>query len=454
MVLVPKREYVVLILGDIIVFTVSLWAALALRYLEAPSADVMWKHVVPFSLLFAGWAVVFFLADLYGKHTRLFRSRLPITIFYTQLINVAIAAVFFFALPVFGLAPKTILLLYLLISSALIYFWRVGIFPRMPMLLSGRKLKGVLVASGPDAELLAKEVAADRRYGFSFEYVIDTANSPPHEIIRKAVRLAEESELTFIVVDLSDKAFEAARPIIYDAAFNKRNFTIVGATELFQEVFDRVPLSLIRYDWVLESVSASRTYDLAKRATDIVSGSILGALSLLVYPFVILAIKLDDGGPVFIMQQRVGKYEKPIHVLKFRSMSGNDEGKYGESGKSSLVVTRAGKWLRLLRIDELPQLWNIVRGELSLVGPRPELPTLSREYSARIPYYNARYLVSPGLTGWAQIKHDRHPHHGTDVANTKEKLSYDLYYLKHRSLLIDLFIVLQTIRIILTARGS
>ena len=117
-------------------------------------------------------------------------------------------------------------------------------------------------------------------------------------------------------------------------------------------------------------------------------------------------------------------------------------------------MTRVGKWLRVLRIDELPQLLNVLRGDLSLVGPRPELPPLAAQYSARIPYYNARHLIAPGLMGWAQLRHDRHPHHGADVAETKEKLSYDLYYLKKRSLLLDLFIILQTVRLILTAKGT
>jgi lipopolysaccharide/colanic/teichoic acid biosynthesis glycosyltransferase len=135
-------------------------------------------------------------------------------------------------------------------------------------------------------------------------------------------------------------------------------------------------------------------------------------------------------------------------------MSGNDNGVYDVTGKTTLKVTRVGKWLRLLRIDELPQLWNVVSGELSLVGPRPELPALAAQYSARIPYYNARYLVNPGLTGWAQIRHDRDPHHGADITETKTKLSYDLYYLKRRSLLLDLFIMMQTVRIVFTARGT
>ena len=117
-------------------------------------------------------------------------------------------------------------------------------------------------------------------------------------------------------------------------------------------------------------------------------------------------------------------------------------------------VTRVGKWLRVLRADELPQLWNVLRGDLSLVGPRPELFSLAKRYSEEIPYYNARSLISPGLMGWAQLLHDRHPHHGADIQETRTKLAYDLYYLKNRSLLLDVFIILQTIRIILTAKGT
>jgi lipopolysaccharide/colanic/teichoic acid biosynthesis glycosyltransferase len=201
-------------------------------------------------------------------------------------------------------------------------------------------------------------------------------------------------------------------------------------------------------------VSASHVYDLIKRLMDVVGALAIGAATLVVYPFVMLAIKLDDGGEIFIIQERVGRFQRPIKVYKFRSMSGNDQGEYGENGKSKLSVTRVGRMLRVLRIDELPQLWNVLRGDLSLVGPRPELPALAAQYSARIPYYNARYLVSPGLSGWAQLRHDRHPHHGADVAETKEKLSYDLYYMKHRSLWLDIFIILQTVRIALTARGT
>ncbi len=454
MTLVPKWEYVVLFIGDVGVFGLSLWTTLYLRFLDLPSAELYLRHLVPFSLLFVMWIAVFFLAGLYGKHTRLFRSKLTATIFYTQIVNVLLAALFFFFIPAFGLAPKTILVLYLLVSFPLIYIWRVFVFTSLPALLAGRKLRGILVASGLDARVLAEEVANDPRYPFEFEHIIDTAHAPPHEVIQRACRLASEDEMAFLVVDFSDKAFEKARPIIYNAAFNKERFAIVDVVELYQEVFDRVPLSLIQYEWVLASVNSSRLYALLKRAVDIIGAIILGLLSLTAYPFVALAIKLEDGGPIFISQKRVGRYQRGIQVIKFRSMTGNDQGEYGSGGKTKLVVTKVGRFLRRSRIDELPQLWAVVKGDLSLVGPRPEFPALSNEYSAKIPYYDARSLIPPGLTGWAQIKHDMHPHHGTDIAETRRKLSYDLYYLKHRSLLLDIFIILQTIRIMLTARGS
>lgn len=451
MMLIPKREYAALLIGDVLVFAISLWITLALRYLALPNAQIFLQHLIPFSLLFVLWIAVFFLAGLYGKHTRLFRSRLPSTILYTQFINVSLAALFFFLLPVFGLAPKTILLVYLIVSFGLIFLWRVGIFPRLH---PARKLRGVLIASGPDAKTLAQEIGSDARYPFAFEYIIDTGRAPTHEVIQKACRMAGEEGVTFLVVDFSDKSLSAALPIIYDAAFHKQRFALIDVLDLYQEVFDRVPLSLLHYEWVLAVIGASRMYEFLKRAIDIAGACFIGAVSLIAYPFVALVIKLDDGGEVFIHQDRVGRYQKPIKIIKFRSMSGNDQGDYGRGGKTTLKVTRVGRWLRLLRIDELPQLWNVLRGDLSLVGPRPELPALAGGYSARIPYYNSRHLITPGLTGWAQIRHDRDPHHGADIAETKMKLSYDLYYLKHRSLLLDIFIILQTIKIVLTARGT
>ena len=187
---------------------------------------------------------------------------------------------------------------------------------------------------------------------------------------------------------------------------------------------------------------------------DILFGLFFGTISLVFYPFVYIAIKLEDRGPIFITQERVGKNGKIVKIVKFRSMSGNDNGKYGANGTTPHVVTRVGKFIRVSRIDELPQFWNIIKGDISLIGPRPEFPSLVQVYEKEIPYYNARHLVKPGISGWAQIYHENHPHHSAESEETRNKLSYDLYYIKNRSLVLDLKIALRTFQILLKRSGK
>lgn len=448
---IVRREYVTLLAGDTAIFLVALWLSLVIRRLTLPSVDMYLAHVYPFIPLFATWVMVFTVAGLYGRYTRLFRQKLMTVLIISQTVNIAIAAIFFFFVPFFGIAPKTVLAVYLVVSTTLLIAWRIIVFP---LLSFTRSLNGVLLASGFDASELASELARDPHYRLNFESFVDTAIAQPHEIVQQACRAAARDSVSFLVIDYFDQAASTILPLMYSAAFQKERFILVDVLDLYQEIFERVPLSLVRYEWILRHVTVSRLYDIVKRGLDIVAAFIIGPISLICYPFVILAIKIEDGGDIFITQERVGKYQRPIYIIKFRSMNGNDGANYGASGTTKLKVTRVGKWIRMLRIDELPQIWNVLKGDLSLVGPRPEAPSLVAQYNARIPYYSARYLVTPGLTGWAQVRHKADPHHGIDIAETKNKLSYDLYYLRRRSLVLDIFILLQTIRIVVTARGS
>ncbi len=449
--IVPKREYLTLLLGDVVTFGIALWMTLALRNLEVPSAELFLTHITPFSILFAAWVLIFFMAGLYARYTRPRRARLPQVIFYTQTINVILAALFFFFIPYFGIAPKTVLAIYLVVSSVLIFSWRVFM---VPFVRPKERAHAVLIGSGAEMFLLKEEINQDERYPFLFERVLDTDRAQEHEVIQQLCRIIEEEHTSILVADLSHPIMRAALPFIYTAAFGKKKFAFLDIATLFEDVFERTPLSYVRYSSVLENLTSPPGYDFVKRGIDIMIACVGGFLSMIFYPFAALAIKMDDGGSVFVVQERIGQYQKPIRIVKFRSMSGNDGGNYGEHGKTKLVVTRVGRWLRLLRIDELPQLWNLLRGDLSFVGPRPELPALVAHYSARIPFYDARHLVKPGLTGWAQLNHHAHPHHGADVEETKNKLSYDLYYLKNRSFLLDVYIMFQTARVVLFERGS
>jgi lipopolysaccharide/colanic/teichoic acid biosynthesis glycosyltransferase len=182
-------------------------------------------------------------------------------------------------------------------------------------------------------------------------------------------------------------------------------------------------------------------------------------LTLIFLPlFAILAllvsvwIWLDSGRPIIYKSKRVGKYAKEFTLYKFRTMTGTDTGK--DAINSKLQSTRAGSFLRRSRMDELPQIFNILKGEMSFVGPRPEIPELSQIYEKEIPLYHLRFRVLPGLSGWAQLNHQNHPHHGIDVLATKEKLSYDLFYLAERSTILDLSILIQTALLIIGLKGK
>jgi lipopolysaccharide/colanic/teichoic acid biosynthesis glycosyltransferase len=183
---------------------------------------------------------------------------------------------------------------------------------------------------------------------------------------------------------------------------------------------------------------------------DLVLAFILGVISLVFYPFVYLAIKLDDGGQIFVVQERVGKDGKVFKLFKFRTYTFADSTIHARKDNT---VTRVGKFLRKSRIDELPQLWNIIAGDLSIIGPRPELPSGVAIYDKEIPYYNIRHLIKPGLSGWAQTHQELHPHHGPEVNLTKEKLTYDIYYIKNRSFWLDIKIALKTIKALLSRTG-
>ncbi len=449
--IVPKREYLALLLGDVFTFAIALWVTLALRTLAVPSWDFFATHLRPFTILFALWVLIFFMAGLYARYTRPRRARLPQLIFYTQTVNVILAAVFFFLIPYFGIAPKTILAIYLIVSSLLIFLWRIFLFP---FVRPKERAKAVIIGSGDEIEDLKDEVNQDERYPFMFERVLDTDHAEKHEAIQQLSRFIEEDDLSIIVADLSHPIMHSALPFIYTAAFSKRRFAFIDIADLYEDVFERSALPLLRYGSILKNLMAPASYDVLKRSVDAVLACAIGVVSVVVYPFVALAIKIDDGGSIFVVQERIGQFQNPIRIVKFGRMSENDGGTYGGKAKTTLKVTRVGRWLRLSRIDELPQLWNVIRGDLSFVGPRPELPALVSHYSARIPFYDARHLVKPGLTGWAQLNHHAHPHHGADVEETKNKLSYDLYYLKNRSFLLDIYIMFQTARVVLFERGS
>jgi exopolysaccharide biosynthesis polyprenyl glycosylphosphotransferase len=233
-----------------------------------------------------------------------------------------------------------------------------------------------------------------------------------------------------------------------------RGVCIYSLPDFFERFRMKVPPASLQDDWFAFSsgfkLLHSSSYAKVKRLGDVLLAGMLLLLFLPLFAAVALAIKLDSPGPIFYAQTRTGLNQELIKVYKFRSMHQNAEAKGAQwACKHDPRVTRIGRFLRQSRIDELPQLFNVLTGQMSLIGPRPERPEFDQELAVKIPYYNTRYLIRPGITGWAQVLYP----YGASVEDAYQKLSYDLYYLKNYSLFLDLRIVLKTIRVVLFRKG-
>jgi lipopolysaccharide/colanic/teichoic acid biosynthesis glycosyltransferase len=211
----------------------------------------------------------------------------------------------------------------------------------------------------------------------------------------------------------------------------------------------------LQSDWLIRSfvdeARVSGFFELAKRLIDILIALIGLMICILLAPLTAIIILLDSGFPIIYKQVRSGKRNKPYYIYKFRTMYQNAEkdGKAHVAEENDSRVTRTGIFLRRTHIDELPQFWNVLIGDMSVVGPRAERPELITKYLKEIPFYRARLLVKPGITGWAQINYG----YSATTAETMIKLEYDLYYIKHRNMLTDMLILFRTFTQVLTFRG-
>ena len=230
---------------------------------------------------------------------------------------------------------------------------------------------------------------------------------------------------------------------------------VIDGTSKLEGVLGRVPLELATRDrWfghlgAIRPVSAS--YERGKRALDLLFVAGVGLAALPVIPLIALAIKLDSRGPVFYSQTRVGLGGLPFRIYKFRTMR-QDAERHGAvwATKADPRITRVGKFMRLTRVDEIPQIWNVLKGEMAVVGPRPERPEFTTELAKEIAGYDLRHTVKPGLTGWAQVCY----RYTSSVRDTKAKVEYDLYYVKHLSMMMDIRILFRTIKVVIGMKGQ
>ena len=229
---------------------------------------------------------------------------------------------------------------------------------------------------------------------------------------------------------------------------------IEEATTWLEKISGKIEVENLSPSWLVfgEGFRRSTAFIVVRRVLSIIISLIGLICALPLFPFIVLAIRLDSKGPVFYTQTRMGKGGRLFKVVKFRTMDQDAEAASGPmwAGDNDPRVTRVGRFLRFSRLDEIPQLWCVLKGDMAFVGPRPERPEFIEQLSREIPYYGVRHMVRPGITGWAQVKYK----YGSTVEDAREKLQYDLYYIKHASIGLDLLIMFQTIKTVLLRRGA
>ena len=319
----------------------------------------------------------------------------------------------------------------------------------------------LIVGTGHTARMLAQQIGRQQDFAYRLVGFVDetedgvdasastTSSAPPLDIDR----IVAARHVDRIVVGLSDR--RGRLPIEQLLRAKMSGVRVEDATTTYERLTGKILIDDLKPSWLIfsDGFRASRVTRFVKRMLDLSLAMILAIVSAPFMALTAIAIKLDSAGPMLYSQERVGENGRVFKIYKFRSMRTDAEiGRHAGLGArpATTAITRVGRFIRKTRLDELPQLWNVMRGDMSFVGPRPERPFFVDQLAQEIPFYLQRHAVKPGLTGWAQVKY----RYGSTVEDAMEKLRYDLYYIKHLSIVFDLTIVLDTVKVILFGKGA
>jgi sugar transferase (PEP-CTERM system associated) len=318
--------------------------------------------------------------------------------------------------------------------------------------------RALIFGDGPLATALLGELESRpelgvRVVGHGFAERAESGGDPIDQFACEELsRLVKVHRVNRIVVAMGDR--RGKLPVELLLSLKSRGVLIQDGTDVYEAITGKVPIESLRLGWLLFSPGfhLSRFLLIYKRLASLLVSLVGLLLSLPFLPFVALVIKLTSAGPVLYRQKRVGRDGMVFDCYKFRTMRADAEADSGPTwvGDDDPRITRVGRFLRTSRLDEVPQLWNVLKGDMSLIGPRPERPEFVEWLSREIPFYHLRQSVRPGITGWAQVRYK----YGSSVEDAKEKLRYDLFYIKNMSTGLDLVILFETTKTILLGRGA
>ncbi len=400
-----------------------------------------------------------FFADMYDLRVVADRRELFVRLLRSLAATAGILAVIYFWFPslIVGrgvfLLTTAFVIVAILLSRALFQWATAQVRP-------GERL--LLIGTTPAAVALAQEIH-ERQAELGVE-IVGFVDPDPAKVgaalfnpgiigtIEDIPHICQSRDVDRVVVSLSDARGRLNMDKLLEIKLSGVTFDHLAT--VYEEYTGKIAVENLRPSWMIfsEGFRKTRTQVFTKRALDILTASIGLVLAAPLALIVMALIKLTSTGPVFYKQERVGQHGRVFTVFKFRSMRVDAELSTGPvwAQKNDTRATPVGRFLRRTRLDEIPQLWNALRGDMSMVGPRPERPGFVADLTKQIPFYGQRHVVKPGVTGWAQVKYT----YGASVEDALQKLQYDLYYIKNMSVALDIFVMFQTVKTVLLRRGA
>lgn len=426
------------------------WLGLSLAFLRQRVAG--WFYLLPFLWLFL-------IIGLYDVHRSANRQQVLRGVATATGLGFLLYLIVYFASQ--NPLPRRGVAVFLIIASLLTLGWRLLYIQVFTAPQFMRRV--LLVGAGRAGSTILQEINSLETKPFELVGLVDddcekmNTEIEGYTVIANCgnlLELVEEKDVSDIIVAISG----ALRGQTFQALLNaqEQGVEITRMPVAYEELVHRVPIKILETDWILRSfvdeVRVHGIYEILKRMIDILGGLVGVTILILLFPVIGLGTLLDSGRPIFYAQERLGKGGEVYKIFKFRTMQKNAEtvGKPRLAQENDDRVTRMGRLLRKTHLDELPQFYNVLRGDMSLVGPRAERPRLVERFQRQIPFYRARLLVKPGITGWAQVNYG----YAATVDETSEKLEYDLYYIKHRNLVLDALIILRTPATIFGLKGQ
>lgn len=451
----------ILLLGDILLFYGALALTLFLRYGSGEFRTQWEVHKIPFTILFMLWVVIFFIGGIYERRFLKATAALQEKIIRNMVAGGIVGAFLFYLIPYFGITPKTNLFILFILVSFLLGMWRMFV---AHTIANSFKIRILFFGASPDIVGMIDYLNANPQFEYQAVGLMTLHEESlplPHHLIfplnHNLTHIIQDKSVHLVVASASIKENAAVVRMLYQVL--PLGVSFMDFPTFYERLTGKIPTSLINEAWFLENLAQFKSdmNAIQKRALDIFLALIGSIITIALFPCIALAIKIESPGPILIRQTRMGKNKKGFTLIKFRSMIAlSKDGLAEKEGalwaqKGDSRITRVGNFLRKTHIDELPQVWNILKNDISVVGPRPERPEIVMHLEKMIPHYTMRHLVKPGVAGWAQINM---PHmYAGSVEETLEKLQYDLYYIKHQSIILDIAIILKTTLLTIARRG-